>query len=133
MNLQPWHFILIRNRDRLKSIGELVTSGKYTAQASFAIAVATDKSSQFAISDASRAIQSMMLTAWSEGIGSNWTGWIGMTKVADLLCVPNNLDVIAVVPFGYPKRQSNLSPKMYQHQLLFPNCSRNTGGNLSFK
>ena len=104
MNLQPWHFILIRNRDKLISIGEIVTSGKYTAQASFAIVVATDKSSQFAVSDASRAIQSMMLTALSEGIGSNWTGWIGMTKVADLLCVPNNLDVIAVIPFGYPKQ-----------------------------
>ena len=45
----------------------------------------------------------MMLTAWSEGIGSNWTGWVGMTKIANLLGIPNNLDVIAVVPFGYPK------------------------------
>ena len=104
MNLQPWHFILIRNRGTLVKIGELVTSGKYTAQANFAIAVATEKSSQFAISDASRAIQSMMLTAWSEGVGSNWTGWVGMTKVANLLGIPNDLDVIAVVPFGYPKK-----------------------------
>ena len=104
MNLQPWHFILIRNRGTLVKIGELVTSGKYTAQANFAIAVATEKSSQFAISDASRAIQSMMLTAWSEGVGSNWTGWVGMTKVANLLGIPNDLDVIAVVPFGYTKK-----------------------------
>lgn len=103
MNRQPWHFILVRNRDTLTKIGELVTSGPYNAQSAFAIVVAVEKSSPFGISDASRAIQSMMLTAWSEGVGSNWTGWVGMVKIADLLHVPANLDVIAVVPFGYPK------------------------------
>ena len=103
MNRQPWHFVLVKNRDTLTKIGELVTSGPYNAQSAFAIVVAIEKSSPFGVSDASRAIQSMMLTAWSEGVGSNWTGWIGMTKVADLLHIPTNLDVIAVVPFGYPK------------------------------
>ena len=103
MNRQPWHFIVVRNRDTLRNIGELVTSGPYNAQAAFAVVVAIEKSSPFGVSDASRAIQSMMLTAWSEGIGSNWTGWVGMTKIANLLGIPNNLDVIAVVPFGYPK------------------------------
>jgi|TARA_B100001964_G_C14001205_1_gene495058 nitroreductase len=103
MNRQPWHFILVRNRNTLTKIGELVTSGPYNAQSAFAVVVAVEKSSPFGISDASRAIQSMMLTAWSEGVGSNWTGWVGMVKIADLLHVPANLDVIAVVPFGYPK------------------------------
>jgi nitroreductase len=103
MNRQPWHFILVRNRDTLAKIGELVTSGPYNAQSAFAIVVAIEKSSPFGVSDASRAIQSMMLTAWSEGVGSNWTGWVGMTKIADLLHIPTSLDVIAVVPFGYPK------------------------------
>lgn len=103
MNRQPWHFIIVQNRDTLTNIGNLVTSGPYNAQAAFAVVVAIEKSSPFGVSDASRAIQSMMLTAWSEGIGSNWTGWVGMTKIANLLGIPNNLDVIAVVPFGYPK------------------------------
>ena len=103
MNRQPWHFVVVQNRDTLRNIGNLVTSGPYNAQAAFAVVVAIEKSSPFGVSDASRAIQSMMLTAWSEGIGSNWTGWVGMTKIANLLGIPNNLDVIAVVPFGYPK------------------------------
>jgi|TARA_B100000749_G_C18281929_1_gene404774 nitroreductase len=104
MNRQPWHFIVVQNRDTLRDIGELVTSGPYNAQAAFAVVVAIEKSSPFGVSDASRAIQSMMLTAWSEGIGSNWTGWVGMTNIATLLSIPNSLDVIAVVPFGYPKK-----------------------------
>ena len=116
-NGQPWDFVVVQNRDTLVELGSLVRSGPYNAQAAFAVVVAIDKSSPFGISDASRAIQSMVLTAWSEGIGSNWTGWVGMTEVASLLGVPESLDVIAVVPFGYPtqvrtmgrKRRKNLS------------------------
>ena len=116
-NGQPWDFVVVQNRDTLVELGSLGRSGPYNAQAAFAVVVAIDKSSPFGISDASRAIQSMVLTAWSEGIGSNWTGWVGMTEVASLLGVPENLDVIAVVPFGYPtqvrtmgrKRRKNLS------------------------
>lgn len=102
MNRQPWHFVIVQNHDTLLELGSLVSSGPYNAQAAFAVAVAVNKSSRFGVSDASRAIQSMVLTAWSEGVGSNWTGWVGMTEVASLLGVPRDLDVIAVVPFGYP-------------------------------
>ena len=102
MNGQPWHFIVVKNRDMLSQLGSAVTSGPYTAESAFAIVVAIDRSSRFGISDASRAIQSMVLTAWSEGIGSNWTGWVGMDDVAILLGVPKSHDVIGVIPFGYP-------------------------------
>ncbi len=101
-NAQPWEFIVVQDRDTLIKLGSLVRSGPYTNQAAFAVVVAIDKSSPFGISDASRAIQSMVLTAWAEGIGSNWAGWVGMTDVAALLGVPENLDVVAVIPFGYP-------------------------------
>ena len=101
-NGQPWHFIVVKERNTLRQLGSLVSSGSYNAQAAFAIVVAIDRSSQFGVSDASRAIQSMVLTAWSEGVGSNWTGWVGMNRVATLLDVPDSMDVIAVLPFGYP-------------------------------
>ena len=102
MNRQPWQFVVVQNRETLKDLGNIVSSGPYNAQAAFAIVVAVERSSPFGVSDASRAIQSMILTAWSEGVGSNWTGWVGMKEVASRLGVPEDLDVIAVVPFGYP-------------------------------
>lgn len=100
-NGQPWHFIVVENRDTLRQIGALLRSGSYVAQAPLAIVVAIEKS-KFAVSDGSRAIQSMILTAWSEGVGSNWAGFLGMTAVKPLLDIPEDLDVLAVVPFGYP-------------------------------
>jgi nitroreductase len=101
MNAQPWHFVVVENRDTLRKLGELVRTGPYIAQAPLAIAVAMEKS-KFAVSDASRAIQSMILTAWSEGVGSNWTGFGGLDGVNPLLGIPAEMDVLAVVPFGYP-------------------------------
>jgi nitroreductase len=102
MNGQPWHFIVVQSRDSLLELGRLISSGPYNSQAAFSIVVGVDKSSPYGISDASRAIQSMVLAAWSEGVGSNWTGWTGMEDVAFFLKVPNTIDIIAVVPFGYP-------------------------------
>ena len=103
MNLQPWHFIVVRDRETLKKLGGLARSGPYIAQAPLAIVIATDKS-RFAVSDASRAIQSMMLTAWADGVGSNWVGFGGLEKAKALLDIPAGLDVLAILPFGYPAR-----------------------------
>ena len=101
MNRQPWHFIVVRDRELLGKLAAAARTGPYIASAPLAIAVAVEKASVFAVSDASRAIQSMMLTAWAEGIGSNWVGFGGMDEAAELLGVPAEFDVLAVVPFGY--------------------------------
>jgi len=103
MNGQPWHFIVVENPNTLRQLGALAQTGPYIAQAPLAIVVAIEKT-RFAVSDASRAIQSMILTAWSEGVGSNWVGFLGLTEVKPLLGIPDDLDVLAIVPFGHPAR-----------------------------
>ena len=101
MNLQPWHFIVIEDRETLRRLGALAPSGPYLAEAPLAIAVAVEKTG-YAVSDASRAIHSMLLTAWSEGVGSNWVSFGGLGKVNARLGIPAGLDVLAILPFGYP-------------------------------
>jgi nitroreductase len=103
MNGQPWHFIVVEQRDTLRQLGALARSGPYVAKAALAIVVAIERT-RFAVSDASRAIQSMMLTAWAEGVGSNWVGFGGLTEVKPLLGIPDDLDLLAIVPFGYPAK-----------------------------
>jgi nitroreductase len=102
MNRQPWHFIVVENREMLKRLGAAAATGPYIAQAPLAIAVAVEKASRFGVSDGSRAIQSMMLTAWSDGVGSNWVGFLGMEQPKTLLGIPAELELLAIVPFGYP-------------------------------
>jgi len=103
MNRQPWHFIVVQNRDTLRLLGALAKTGPYIAQAALVIVVVIQRT-PFSVSDGSRAIQSMMLTAWSEAVGSNWVGFMGLTAVKPLLGIPDDLDVLAIIPFGYPAR-----------------------------
>ena len=110
MNLQPWHFIVIENRETLRQLGALARSGPYVAGAPLAIVVAIENS-RFAQSDASRAIQSMILTAWSEGIGSNWVGFMGLAEIKALLGIPESLEILAILPFGYPAKAVGLGRK----------------------
>lgn len=100
-NLQPWHFIVVQSRESLRQLGALAPSGPYVAHAPLAIVVAVEKT-PFAVSDASRAIHAMLLTAWAEGVGSNWVGFGGLEGVKRLLNIPAELDVLAILPFGYP-------------------------------
>ena len=101
MNRQPWHFIVVRDRNALRRLGELASSGPYIAEAPLAIVVAIDKT-RFAVSDARRAIQSMLLTAWADGMGSNWVRFGGLDNVKALLDIPDKFEVLAILPFGYP-------------------------------
>jgi len=104
INQQPWHFVLVRDRAVLRELGGLVRTGRYIADAHAAVVVACEKRSPYGVSDASRAIHSMILTAWADGVGSSWTGFGALEEVRKLVGLPDAYDVLAVVPFGFPKR-----------------------------
>jgi nitroreductase len=101
-NDQPWHFVVVQDVGMLRDLAVIAKSGRYLEHAAVAVVVAIERTA-FAVSDASRAIQSMVLTAWAEGVGSNWVGFLGgLDDVKPLLGIPDELDVLSIVPFGYP-------------------------------
>ena len=105
-NAQPWHFIVVRERAGIDKLGELVRTGPYIRNARAAIIVAYEKAKgSVGISDASRAMQSMILAAWGEGVASNWTGFSDLDRVRAEFGLPDTYAVIAVMPLGYPKRK----------------------------
>src|SRR5450631_169737 len=61
MNLQPWHFVLVTSREGLRELGAQISTGRYVASSAAAIVVAYERDSEFGVSDASRAIQSMVI------------------------------------------------------------------------
>lgn len=101
-NRQPWRFVVVQEPETLRELATLAPSGPYIANAPLAIVVVIERT-PYAVSDASRAIQNMLLTAWDEGVGSNWVGFVdGLESVKPLLGIPDDLDVLAILPFGYP-------------------------------
>ena len=105
-NGQPWHFVVIQDGATIRKLATLAMSGPYMAGAPLVVGVAIERASPYGHSDAGRAIQSMVLTAWSEGIGSNWVGYEGtLDAIAPLLGFPDDLGLIALVAFGYPVKK----------------------------
>ena len=91
-NRQPWRFVVVQNRDTIKQIGALASSGPYIANAPLAIAVAIEGAKNPYI-DATRAVECLMLAAWGEGIGSCWVGGIDRPKVKELLGIPEEAEL----------------------------------------
>jgi nitroreductase len=111
MNKQPWHFVLVQERSTLQQIGGLAKSGPYVAQASFAVVVCVEKT-PFGVSDGSRAVQNMVLAGIANGVYSNWVGFVGrFDDLKPVLGIPDDLDILAVLPFGYPADTGAKGPK----------------------
>jgi nitroreductase len=101
-NLQPWHFIAIQDQDMLRQLAPLCTSGRFIEQASCAVVVVTDPTNRWHEIDGARAVQSMELAGWNEGVGTCWIGNMDRERIKDLLGVPASLHVLTILPFGYP-------------------------------
>lgn len=101
-NRQPVRYVVIQKKETLEKLSKCTYSGDFLVTASFGVAVVTEDAKLPAI-DSARAVQNMMLLAWSMGIGSCWITnfW---EKGLEILGFPMNgrYRLITVIPFGYP-------------------------------
>lgn len=111
-NRQPWHLIVIRDREVLAQIGHIASSGPYIGQAPLGIAIVMENVNRAEL-DAGRALQQMELTAWSEGLGTCFVGLREQeqAQVKELLGIPQELRLITVMPFGYPTDKASSGSK----------------------
>jgi nitroreductase len=100
-NTQQWDFVVVRDKETLKALGSMASTGPYIADAAMAIAVVVPDA-PVGYMDGARATQDMMLVAWEEGIGSNWVGNMDTDEVKRLLNIPQEKMILNVIPFGYP-------------------------------
>lgn len=112
-NTQPWEFIIIKNKETLKSISRFARYSGYLESVPLAIAVVVPHidgkfswieslgEHKFA---AAMAVQNIMLAAWELGIGTCWVS-IEREKVGEILKVPNTHFVLTIIPIGYPDKE----------------------------
>lgn len=110
-NSQPWHFIVIRDKQTLKKISELTPTGAHIAKAPLAIAVLMD-SAKLPEIDGARAIQNMVLEAWEMGIGACWITNFYDDGVKDAVGAPQRMKLVSVIPFGYPTEAKTTRKKI---------------------
>ena len=104
-NKQPWEFFIIKDKEMLKEISKNAIFGRHIKRAPLAIAIVGKKttSPNYYIQDTSLVSMTMMLMAWSLGIGTCWTGALDRNKVKELLGLDENDYLLTVLPFGYIK------------------------------
>ncbi len=114
-NQQPWHFIVVKNRETLKKMSEAFTFGQMLPNAAAAIVVCFDpKLSRYPfemlVQDCSAATQNILLAARMLGIGSVWLGVYPkkdrIEKLRQILGIPDDIYVLSVVSLGYPRSES---------------------------
>lgn len=109
-NRQPWHFIVVDDRDLLKKVPEYHQYSKMLKNASHAIVVLGDtkiQETEFWIHDCSAASENILIAANALDLGAVWLGvhpneaLISGTK--KLFNVPDNVIPLGIISLGYPE------------------------------
>lgn len=103
-NSQPWHFIAIRERQRLEALSKLGTFASHLSGASLGVAILTpDPSQRWSIMfDAGQAAAYMQIAGWSIGVASCLATIYEPDAARELLQFPEEYHLRAALSFGYP-------------------------------
>jgi len=113
-NVQPWHFIVLTD----DAIKEQLSHGRWNTfikDSAFTIVgcgyIGNDYGRKWSTVDTTIALQNMVIAAWAVGIGSCWIGDFKEEDVKELLRIPENQKVVALISFGYPAEQPGSKQK----------------------
>jgi len=109
-NRQPWHFIVIRDEDIRREVAERAAyhfiGWRHVADAPLLIALCGEAGNpvyrRFMHEDVGLAGCQIMLQAHALGLGTCWTGGIDPTALADILRVPDNIEIVGLLSIGFP-------------------------------
>lgn len=130
LNAQPWHFIVIDDRNVLEKLGSASPHTGVLSSAPLAIAVCgnTDKQLQspegvYWIQDVAAATENILLAAHAMGLGATWTGSYPVEsrfKVAkEALQLPDNIKSVSIIALGYPAMDSQVKDKWNPNNVSF--------------
>jgi nitroreductase len=111
-NAQPWHFIVITERELLEKVTEFHPNAECLHQAQVAILVCGDdrmeKRPDRWIQDCAAATQNILLAAHGHGLGAVWIGIhpesLRIDNMRKMLHLPGNIHPLSLVAVGNPAR-----------------------------
>lgn len=124
-NRQPWHFIVVRDKELKRKVAEACSGQNWLADAYVILAgIGNPNASRGSTGrlwyevDVSIAMQNMILAATSLGYGTCWIGAFDEGQVKALLKVPEEMRVVALTPIGVPDASPEARPRKDVNQVF---------------
>ena len=108
-NRQEWRFIIVRDQVSKKKLAEAANNQSFIAEASIVIAACAETDEHVMSCgqacypiDVAIALDHITLAAVELGLGTCWIGAFDEKKVKQILEIPSEIRVVALMPLGYP-------------------------------
>lgn len=126
-NEQPWHFIVIKDKNIMDGIMKVHPYSQMLKEASAAIIVCGDIDAQkyegFWIEDCSAATENILIEVVELGLGAVWCGIYPHEDrtegIKKLLNLPSNIIPLSLIPIGYPAESKDPSNRFDQSRIHY--------------
>jgi nitroreductase len=112
-NVQPWAFVVVSSQQTKRNLSLAAYGQEDLEEASVVIVVCADEKraeqnygargkTLYCLQDTAAAIQNILLTAYSLGLGSCWIGAFKEEEARKIINAPREMRPVALIPIGYP-------------------------------
>lgn len=124
VNYQPQRILVLTEKEKLAKLSECT---RYGWNAPVIMIICYDKNISWKRKfdgrdegeiDASIVTTHMMLQAQDLGLGTTWIGYFDPEKVREVYEISENLEIVAILPIGYPSEEAKPSSMHYQRNSL---------------
>jgi len=118
-NRQPWKFIIVKDKAMKKRLVPACGNQKFIADAPVVIVacgynIGWNRGGYMGdmsmLVDVSIAFTHLVLAARVEGLGTCWIGSFNNEEDKKILGVPEDVNIVAITPLGYPKAEGFTEP-----------------------
>jgi len=113
-NRQPWRFIVTTDSQIKQELAQLCHGQSFIAQAPVVITACGSNlrhnrgdwmGDYSMLVDVAIAFDHLTLAARAEGLGTCWIGSFKNEEIKQLLNIPEDMQVVAITPLGYPQEE----------------------------
>ena len=112
-NVQPWAFVVVSSPQTKRNLSLAAYGQRDLEEASVVIVVCADENraeqnygargkNLYCLQDTAAAVQNILLTAYSLGLGSCWIGAFKEEEARKVINAPKEMRPVALIPIGYP-------------------------------
>jgi len=121
-NVQPWEFVVVSTQKTKMDISQAAYGQKNLKEASVVIVACADEKraeesygvrgkTLYCLQDTAGAIENILLTACSMGLGTCWIGAFKEDEVRKIINAPTHMRLVALIPVGYPNESPDARPR----------------------